>query len=98
MAAIAEKPEKVNGRMAKKEKTAKGPETGSKMDALMDQNPNLKTAFQQIEKQFGEGSIMPLGGNCKKAHATAREVRACYGLEHTGVSPDSILIQKTARG
>ena len=55
MAAIAEKPEKVNGRMAKKEKAAKGPETGSKMDALMDQNPNLKMAFQQIEKQFGEG-------------------------------------------
>jgi recombination protein RecA len=62
MAATAEKPEKVNGRMAKKDKANKA-ETGSKMDALMDQNPNLKMAFQQIEKQFGEGSIMPLGGN-----------------------------------
>jgi recombination protein RecA len=62
MVATAEKPEKVNGRMAKKEKVSKA-ETGSKMDALMDQNPNLKMAFQQIEKQFGEGSIMPLGGN-----------------------------------
>ena len=48
---------------SKKDKAAKGPETGSKMDALMDQNPNLKMAFQQIEKQFGEGSIMPLGGD-----------------------------------
>jgi recombination protein RecA len=62
MAATAEKSEKVNGKMAKKEKASKA-ETGSKMDALMDQNPNLKMAFQQIEKQFGEGSIMPLGGD-----------------------------------
>src|SRR5689334_9651870 len=62
MAATAEKSEKVNGKMAKKEKANKA-ETGSKMDALMDQNPNLKMAFQQIEKQFGEGSIMPLGGD-----------------------------------
>ena len=60
--ATAEKLEKVNGRMAKKEKAGKA-ESGSKMDALMEQNPNLKTAFQQIEKQFGEGSIMPLGGD-----------------------------------
>jgi recombination protein RecA len=26
-------------------------------------NPNLKTALQQIEKQFGEGAIMPLGSD-----------------------------------
>ena len=62
MVATAEKLEKANGRMAKKEKTPKA-ESGSKMDALMDQNPNLKTALQQIEKQFGEGSIMPLEGD-----------------------------------
>src|SRR5688572_25839808 len=60
--ATAEKIEKVNGKMAKKEKSPKA-EAGSRMDALMDQNPNLKMAFQQIEKQFGEGSIMPLGGD-----------------------------------
>lgn len=28
-----------------------------------DQNPHLKTALQQIEKQFGEGAIMPLGSD-----------------------------------
>lgn len=28
---------------------------------VIDQNSDLKTAVQQIEKQFGEGSIMPLG-------------------------------------
>ena len=50
---------KVNHRMAKREKTeTKGAD--SKVSAL-DKNPNLKTALQQIEKQFGEGSIMPLG-------------------------------------
>ncbi len=62
MVATAEKLEKANGRMAKKEKTPKA-ESGSRMDALVEQNPNLKLALQQIEKQFGEGSIMPLGGD-----------------------------------
>ena len=30
-------------------------------DALVENNPNLKNTLQQIEKEFGEGSIMPLG-------------------------------------
>jgi len=30
-------------------------------DALIENNPNLKNTLQQIEKEFGEGSIMPLG-------------------------------------
>jgi recombination protein RecA len=56
--------------MAKKDKTGKsakasgaeknGNETTEKM--LVD-NPHLRTTLQQIEKQFGEGSIMPLGGD-----------------------------------
>ncbi len=29
--------------------------------SILESNPNLKTTLQQIEKQFGEGSIMPLG-------------------------------------
>jgi recombination protein RecA len=33
------------------------------MAALIEQNLNLKTTLQQIEKQFGEGSIMPLGAD-----------------------------------
>lgn len=31
--------------------------------ALLEQNQTLKTTLQQIEKQFGEGSIMPLGAD-----------------------------------
>jgi recombination protein RecA len=60
---------KTNNRMAKKEilpvnekadgKAAKAP-AKSERDALAD-HPQLKTTIAQIEKQFGEGSIMPLG-------------------------------------
>ncbi len=32
------------------------------LDVFLKRDPNLKNALQQIEKQFGEGSIMPLGG------------------------------------
>ncbi len=58
--------EKANGRMAKKEKEkpAKGAADGTaKMNALLEDNASLRTALAQIEKQFGEGSIMPLGGD-----------------------------------
>ena len=34
---------------------------GSKATAAIEGNAQLKTTLQQIEKQFGEGSIMPLG-------------------------------------
>jgi recombination protein RecA len=33
----------------------------SKVQSLIDQNAGLKATIQQIEQQFGEGSIMPLG-------------------------------------
>lgn len=33
----------------------------SKIQALFDQNPELKTAVDQIEKLYGQGAIMPLG-------------------------------------
>nr|WP_315861218.1 recombinase RecA [Anatilimnocola floriformis] len=53
--------EKVNGRMAKKDKASK--DSGkAKLAALIEGNEVLKTTLQQIEKQFGDGSIMPLGG------------------------------------
>ncbi len=52
------KMEKTNQRTGKKDKSAKD----AKVSAL-DQNPHLKTALQQIEKQFGEGAIMPLGAD-----------------------------------
>jgi recombination protein RecA len=40
---------------------AKKPKNGEKVPASVLDAPLLKTALQQIEKQFGEGSIMPLG-------------------------------------
>jgi recombination protein RecA len=55
--------EKVNGRMAKKEKAGRGNDAKSKLDALIEDNTVLKNTLSQIEKQFGEGSIMPLGGD-----------------------------------
>ena len=54
----------------KKNSSAKGSDKGSKnsksktaskIDKMLDGNTNLKNAVQQIEKQFGDGSIMPLG-------------------------------------
>lgn len=50
-----------NHRMAKKEKTHR--ENGKPAVSVFEQNTHLKTTLQQIEKQFGEGSIMPLGGD-----------------------------------
>jgi recombination protein RecA len=48
---------------AGKKKTDKGgPSEPSGMESIYKREPALKTALQQIEKQFGEGSIMPLGG------------------------------------
>jgi len=48
--------------MAKK--TEKKTKAGSKSTgkAVLDDNPTLRTTVAQIEKQFGEGAIMPLGG------------------------------------
>jgi recombination protein RecA len=55
--------EKVNGRMAKKDKVREKDNGKAKLAALIESNDVLKTTLQQIEKQFGEGSIMPLGGD-----------------------------------
>ncbi len=48
---------KTNNRMAKESKSKKSKDTVNVFDA----NPDLKNTVAQIEKQFGEGSIMPLG-------------------------------------
>ncbi len=63
--------EKVNEIMAKKKapaksaKTAKPSKSAKKtptpVEELLDDNEHLKNAVQQIEKQFGDGSIMTLG-------------------------------------
>ena len=56
-----------NQRMAKKQKSSgKGSKASPKKNAansLLESNPQLKTTLQQIERQFGEGSIMPLGAD-----------------------------------
>ena len=68
--------EKVNNRMAKKSTstttesskrskqastTGNGKGAAKKANGLVEQNSVLKTTLQQIERQFGEGAIMPLG-------------------------------------
>jgi len=62
---------KTNNRMAKsnsKSTTGKGDGKAKNKaaEAILSNNPNLKTTIQQIEKQFGEGSIMPLGAERDK--------------------------------
>ena len=47
--------------MAKK--TAKQTKADKGGDAMLDANPTLKNTVAQIEKQFGEGAIMPLGSS-----------------------------------
>ena len=41
--------------------TKKVKEKASKIEAIFSKNPELRNAVSQIEKQFGEGAIMPLG-------------------------------------
>ncbi|MEM0926120.1 MAG: DNA recombination/repair protein RecA, partial [Planctomycetota bacterium] len=47
----------------KKAASAKTPKTDPKLKAVLDREPGLATTLQQIEKSFGEGSIMPLGAS-----------------------------------
>ncbi len=48
---------------ASESKGAKGAKTDPGMKAIFDREPGLKTTIQQIEKTFGDGSIMPLGAS-----------------------------------
>ena len=68
----------VNGRMAKDKKAEKAAAAegrakrgsaataGKAMPAFLEENSNLRHTLAQIEKQFGEGSIMPLGADRQK--------------------------------
>ncbi len=66
-----------NDRMSKKDFSPARPAARAKKDGdgaatakrMLDANPGLRTTVAQIEKQFGEGAIMPLG----LAHAQAIE-------------------------
>ncbi len=69
----------VNGRMAKKDDKDKDREKESRegrldkgakkvaktLPSFLDENPNLRNTLAQIEKEFGEGSIMPLGADAQ---------------------------------
>ncbi|MEQ1825389.1 MAG: recombinase RecA [Pirellula sp.] len=46
----------------KKDKGAPPLDHPAGLESILKREPGLKTTLQQIEKQFGEGSIMPLGG------------------------------------
>jgi recombination protein RecA len=77
MVAMVTAVEGVNGRMGKKDdKAAKDKDKEARLDegragkkgaaakvghAFLDDNPALRNTLAQIEKEFGEGSIMPLG-------------------------------------
>jgi len=53
---------RANKAMAKKTtKAAQTDVAGDRANAMLDGHPSLKTTVAQIEKQFGEGAIMPLG-------------------------------------
>ena len=94
--------ENTRNTMAKKEKAGR-PEKGTKTtkantatDKLIENNPQLKTALQQIEKQFGEGSIMALGSGasmCDRGDSDRQPVAGhrvgragdSAGADHRGV-------------
>ena len=61
---VATQPRSSNHAMSKKEKE-KAREGGKAAASPIEQNAALKTTIQQIERQFGEGSIMPLGGEAR---------------------------------
>ncbi len=50
-----------NGRPPATSKASKSKAGKSKVESLLDSNASLKQTLLQIEKQFGEGAIMPLG-------------------------------------
>jgi recombination protein RecA len=61
--------QKSSDRMAKKDKGTRAGKSDAKAarskgpESILYQNTELRDALQQIEKQFGEGSIMPLGAD-----------------------------------
>jgi recombination protein RecA len=57
-------PSAANNRMAKVEKTSKKPaKRGEKPNGVLEASPELRNTVAAIEKQFGEGAIMPLGAD-----------------------------------
>ena len=57
-----------NSKGSSKKKSEKGAPPAERitgLESILKREPSLKTTLQQIEKQFGEGSIMPLGGEAQ---------------------------------
>jgi len=54
---------KADSSMAKKATQRSRASSKSEADSLIAENPILKTTIDQIEKLFGDGAIMPLGGD-----------------------------------
>ena len=52
---------KANGKSNGAAKSAKTAAKGKPVESLLESNVHLQATLQQIEKQFGEGAIMPLG-------------------------------------
>jgi recombination protein RecA len=59
---------KSNHEMPAKEtkEPARGKKPAAAVKTVFDNNPELKNTLAQIEKEFGEGAIMPLGADYKK--------------------------------
>ncbi len=59
-----------NNRMAKKSQSKKSPKAGTKEKspklAMLESSPDLKNTVAAIEKQFGDGAIMPLGSEADR--------------------------------
>ena len=61
----------VNGRMARKDsrddegREGRGGKRAAKAGSFLDDNTALRNTLAQIEKEFGEGSIMPLGSEAQ---------------------------------
>lgn len=66
---------KATNRMVKKDKTSAGKaaknRSATEKTSILDSNPELRQTLAQIEKEFGDGAIMPLGN---KQSATVRGV------------------------
>ena len=82
MVATPSKPTTARNGMAKKKTTGKKDTKKSPAAAVLENSPELRNTVAAIEKQFGEGSIMPLG---------ADQVRRIEGIPTGSLSLDIAL-------
>jgi recombination protein RecA len=78
---MASETKATNGMSKKSSKVSTKPEPKKKtlLESLLDNNVGLRTTMQQIEKQFGDGAIMPLGA---EGHARIEGISTgCLSLD-----------------